>query len=61
MWLGAKRKLGTTLLHLPLSVIRNAVQGCLLDANAGEVVLMVTKSDVTNNIVSSHSTVYKVL
>lgn len=37
MWLGAKKNLGTTLLHLPLSVIRNAVLGSLLDANGSEV------------------------
>lgn len=54
---GCREKLGTTLHPPPLSVIRNA-DGAVFSM---KLVLVVKKPDVTNNIISSHSTVYKVL
>lgn len=47
--MGAKKNLGTAFLHLPLSVIRNAVLGSLFNVNAVEVSFD-GKSCVTDNI-----------
>lgn len=49
MWLDTKRNLGTALLHLPLSLIGNAILS-FFSVSGGEVGLMTTKSDVTKDI-----------
>lgn len=58
MWLDVKRNLGTALLHLPLSLIGNAILS-FFNVSGGEVGLMTTNLMLLRTF-SSYSTVYKV-